>query len=81
MTDDEELQNKMWQQSRIIEYMNEMPVMQFMLPEIEADDVIAHITQLSIYDGWQKLLYQTTKILCKFVMKKQFFGALPKMSF
>ena len=56
LTDDEELLNKIWQQSRIIEYMNEMPIIQFMLPEIEADDVIAHITQLSIYDGWQKII-------------------------
>ena len=56
LTDDEELQNKMWQQGRTIEYMNEMPIIQFMLPEIEADDVIAHITQLPIYDGWQKII-------------------------
>ena len=55
LTDDEELQNKIWQQSRVIEYLNEMPVIQFMLPEIEADDVIAHITQLSTYNGWQKI--------------------------
>mgnify|MGYP001265209622 CR=1 FL=1 len=61
LTDDEELQNKMWQQSRIIEYMNEMPIIQFMLPEIEADDVIAHITQLSIYDGWQKIIVSNDK--------------------
>jgi 5'-3' exonuclease len=56
LTDDEELQNKMWQQSRVIEYFNEMPIMQFMLPEIEADDVIAYITQLSLYNGWQKII-------------------------
>ena len=61
LTDDEELQNKMWQQSRIIEYMNEMPIIQFMLPEIEADDVIAHITQLSTYDGWQKIIVSNDK--------------------
>jgi len=56
LTDDEELQNKMWQQSRVIEYFNNMPIIQFMLPEIEADDVIAYITQLSRYDGWQKII-------------------------
>ncbi len=61
LTDDEELQNKIWQQSRIIEYMNQMPIIQFMLPEIEADDVIAHITQLSIYDGWQKIIVSNDK--------------------
>lgn len=61
LTDDEELQNKIYQQSRIIEYLNEMPVIQFMLPEIEADDVIAHITQLSTYDGWQKIVVSNDK--------------------
>ena len=39
LTDDEELHSKMWQQSRVIEYMNNMPIIQFMIPEIEADDV------------------------------------------
>jgi len=61
LTDDEELQNKMWQQSRIIEYMNEMPIIQFMLPEIEADDVIAYITNLDIYDGWNKIIVSNDK--------------------
>jgi|TARA_R110000787_G_scaffold12455_8_gene40037 DNA polymerase-1 len=56
LTDDETLRNRMWQQSRAIEYLNEMPVIQFMLPEIEADDVIAHITQIDTYDGWQKII-------------------------
>jgi len=61
LTDDEELQNKMWQQSRIIEYMNEMPVIQFMVPEVEADDIIAYITQLEIYNGWQKIIVSNDK--------------------
>jgi 5'-3' exonuclease len=56
LTDDEELHNKMWQQSRVIEYFNNMPIIQFMLPEIEADDVIAYITQMEYYKGWQKII-------------------------
>ena len=56
LTDDEELQNKMWQQSRVIEYFNQMPIVQFMIPEIEADDVIAHITHMEYYKGWQKII-------------------------
>ena len=54
LTDDEELRNKMWQQTRLIEYFNNMPIIQFMLPEVEADDVIAFITQMPEYKGWQK---------------------------
>ena len=56
LTDDEELQNKVWQQSRIMEYMNKMPIIQTMLPEIEADDVIAYLTQADFYKGWQKII-------------------------
>ena len=56
LTDDEELHNKMWQQSRVIEYMNNMPIIQFMIAEIEADDVIAYITQMEYYKGWQKII-------------------------
>jgi 5'-3' exonuclease len=32
-----------------------------MIPEIEADDVIAHITQISEYDGWQKIIVSNDK--------------------
>jgi len=61
LTDNEELQNKMWQQSRLIEYFNNMPIIQFMLPEVEADDVIAYITQMPEYTGWQKIIISNDK--------------------
>ena len=32
LTDDEELKNKIWQQTRLIEYLNEMPIVQAMIP-------------------------------------------------
>ena len=56
LTDDEEMQNKIWQQSRLIEYLNEMPIMQTMLPEIEADDVISYVCSMEHYKGWQKII-------------------------
>jgi len=56
LTEDEEMKNKVWQQMRLMEYMNEMPIIQIMLPEVEADDVIAHLTHLSHYKGWQKVI-------------------------
>jgi DNA polymerase-1 len=61
LTDNEELRNRIWQQTRLIEYLNEMPVVQIMLPEIEADDVIAHVTHLNHYDGWQKVIISNDK--------------------
>lgn len=38
-----------------------MPVIQFMIPEIEADDVIAYLTRLPKYDGWQKIVVSNDK--------------------
>tara|TARA_Y100000310_G_scaffold134643_1_gene133575 strand:- start:12984 stop:13958 length:975 start_codon:yes stop_codon:yes gene_type:complete len=61
LTEDEELKNKMWQQSRVMEYFNEMPIVQTILPEIEADDVIAYITQMDYYKGWQKVIVSNDK--------------------
>ena len=56
LTEDEELANKMWQQKRIIEYMNEMPIIQVLIAQIEADDVISYVTQMEHYKGWQKII-------------------------
>tara|TARA_B100000131_G_C18058353_1_gene589421 strand:+ start:60 stop:1022 length:963 start_codon:yes stop_codon:yes gene_type:complete len=61
LTEDEELQNKMWQQSRVIEYFNNMPIIQFMIPEIEADDIIAYIAGMPYYKGWQKIIVSNDK--------------------
>ena len=61
LTDDQLLQNKVWQQTRAIEYFNEMPIIQIMLPEVEADDVIAYLTRMPYYDGWQKVIVSNDK--------------------
>jgi DNA polymerase-1 len=60
-TEDQELQNKIWQQTRLIEYLNEMPVIQFKFQGTEADDVIAHIVHHPFYDGWQKVIASNDK--------------------
>jgi 5'-3' exonuclease len=56
LTEDEELQNKIWQQTRIMEYLNQMPIVQAMIPEIEADDIISYVASLPYYEGWQKIV-------------------------
>jgi len=61
LTDDEELKNKIWQQTRLIEYLNEMPIVQAMIPQVEADDIIAYVSRLPYYDGWQKLIVSNDK--------------------
>ena len=61
LTENEEMQNRIWQQQRSIEYFNEMPIVQVMLPEVEADDVISYLTRMSYYDGWQKVIVSNDK--------------------
>ena len=61
LTDEEEIQNKVWQQMRLMEYLNEMPIMQIIIPEVEADDVISYLTQTPKYRGWQKVIVSNDK--------------------
>lgn len=61
MTENEEVENKVWQQTRLFDYLNEMPISQIMLPEVEADDVIAAVTNLDYYKGWQKVIVSSDK--------------------
>ena len=65
LTEDEELRNKVWQQMRLMEYLNEMPIIQIIIPEVEADDVIAHLTHLSHYKGWQKVIISNDQEYCE----------------
>ena len=61
LTDDQIVRNKIWQQSRVVDYFNEMPIVQIMLPEIEADDVISFTSRMKRYDGWQKVIISNDK--------------------
>jgi len=61
LSESEVLENKTWQQARAMEYLNQMPIVQTIIPEIEADDVIAHLTQMEHYKGWQKIIVSNDK--------------------
>jgi len=61
LTDDEEIQNKVWQQSRLIEYLNEMPIIQTMIDQVEADDVISYVCNMTHYKDWQKIIVSNDK--------------------
>jgi DNA polymerase-1 len=61
LSDGEVQENKAWQQVRVMEYLNQMPILQTIIPEIEADDVIAYITQMEYYRGWQKIIVSNDK--------------------
>ena len=61
LSEQEELENKIWQQTRLIEYLNCMPVTQLMFPEVEADDVIAEVTRMPYFNEWQKVIVSSDK--------------------
>jgi len=42
LSEEEETKNQIWQQTRLFEFLNEMPVSQIMIPGIEADDIVAY---------------------------------------
>ena len=53
--------NKVWQQMRVIEYLNQTPVVQFMEAEVEADDVISYIKNSPMFNDWQKVIVSADK--------------------
>jgi len=61
LTKDEEMQNKVWQQYRLMEILNFMPVIQLMADRVEADDIISFISQSPRYRGWQKVIISSDK--------------------
>ena len=59
---EEDLQlNKIWQQTTLIEYLNKTPVMQIMMPEIEADDIISYVCSMPHYVDHQKVIISNDK--------------------
>ena len=61
MTENEEIENKVWQQTRLVELLNNMPIIQMMLPEVEADDLISWTVQQPKYADWQKVIISSDK--------------------
>lgn len=61
MTENEEIENKVWQQTRLVEYLNCMPIIQLMLPEVEADDLIGWVVKHPNYSDWQKVIISSDK--------------------
>ena len=61
MSENEEITNKIWQQTRLVEMLNNMSVIQLMLPQVEADDIIGYVCNLSEYKDWQKVIVSSDK--------------------
>ena len=54
-------QNRIYQQVRLHEYLNETPVIQLSYDGVEADDVIAYISKHDYYKEWQKIIVSSDK--------------------
>ena len=61
LTENEELQNKVWQQMRTMDYLNQMPIIQLILERVEADDIISYVCNSHHYAGWQKVIVSNDK--------------------
>tara|TARA_Y100001973_G_C5206530_1_gene341844 strand:- start:3732 stop:4697 length:966 start_codon:yes stop_codon:yes gene_type:complete len=61
MSSVEESQNRYDQMRKTIEYLNDMPVIQLMIEDIEADDVIAYICRMPAMKGNIKIIVSMDK--------------------
>lgn len=70
LSDNEEFENKVWQQTRLAEYLNQLPVIQFLYPNIEADDLISYVVNHPQYADWQKVIVSSDKDFIQLVDDK-----------
>lgn len=70
LTEHEVFENRIWQQLRIVEYLNLLPIHQIMVEGVEADDLIAFTTQFSQFSGDQKVIVSSDKDFLQLVNNK-----------
>ena len=61
LPEDQEAANKGYQQVRLMEYLNLMPIIQLIADYTEADDIIAHAINNNQYSGWKKTIISSDK--------------------
>jgi len=70
LTENEEISNRIWQQTRVAEYFNQMPIIQLLYPNIEADDLISYIANHQHYKKWQKVIVSADKDFIQLINDK-----------
>jgi 5'-3' exonuclease len=60
-TDEQEKENMKWQLVKLIEMLECLPLTILALDNVEADDVIAYLSQLVTTDGGKSIIYSTDK--------------------
>jgi len=61
MSENQEIENKIWQQTRLVEYYNQVPIIQFMFKSTESDDIIAYLSQIKELEKAEKLIVSSDK--------------------
>ena len=62
LPEDQVKKNRTDQQLRLHEFLNQMPVIQLMVDFVEADDIIAYVTQHDKYTEWDKIIVSSDKL-------------------
>jgi len=70
LDEDEAKQNRFFQELRLIEYFNEMPVIQFRFDNVEADDIVAYVCQMSELEDCDKVIVSNDKDFFQLVSGK-----------
>ena len=58
---EEQAKNKAYQLIRLMEYLNELPVIQITIDFVEADDIIAYGARHFLYGFWNKIIVSSDK--------------------
>jgi len=61
MTPEQHAASHLWQQKRLIDYIDLMPIHQIRIDDVEADDVISYVSQMEDFADWQKVIYSSDK--------------------
>lgn len=59
--DNEQLKNKIWQMTRIVEYLNNMPIIQILFDDVEADDLISAVVNHKSLLKYNKIIVSNDK--------------------
>ena len=69
LSPEETEKNKYNQQLRLMEYLNDLPVIQIMIDYIEADDVISYVSTHDKYKNWEKIIVSSDKDFFQLISK------------
>jgi DNA polymerase-1 len=61
LNENQELENKIWQMTRVVEYLNNFPIIQLLLDAVEADDIISAICQHNSLKDYNKIIVSNDK--------------------